>query len=917
MVFTNHAQATFATRRTVRSWRALCLILRAISMMALAAAGRAEETSAANAAATAKSNGGGLEDIVVTASKRETRLMDTPIAITAVSQGALDNAHIVNVRGLKALVPNLQIGTLPDSGTSITLRGVGSIDPTEVGEASVALHQDGFYSPRSQGALALIYDVERVEVLRGPQGTLFGQNSPGGTVNIIPNKPEFNERSGSADLATGTGYDRAIRGIINWSFSDSFAVRITGTYERRDGLLQQLQDYTAISYPAYNIVPNGIPSVDQRYNVHVSPANYYNNINQLGVRIAARWKPFESLELSTKYSIFSDQGAGDIDYVDCEQAAGTINACDHPLRWARINVPGYKDMYIHDFQTKIAYDVSDHVVVEIRNNEQIQTRRQREDIDGGAHPAAQWSVFGDPRQIRPNDVNSYCQAQPDPSNPGAFPAVYVANGCYYPLADTFNSTDSSRYFSMGNEVQIKSKGSTRLQYVFGGFFFHEDKRIRYSVVTPENRSWTPYDPAIPGSGLDGLPLLTVYDQHKRTTTDLAVFGNLDFKLTDKIGMTVGYRHSWDQKRDINGYTLGYFSTGDPYLTSADGTNLLYNGYVPAPGSVLAHQSNNLGPGSIEGVNYARLPILTGPSNRTKSWSQGIYKFGMQYHLDEDRMIYVSYSTGYKMGGFYEDYDTCNNGCFQHQEYNPEYVNSYELGYKAKLFDNRLQLSIDGFWAAYKDIQVTGSFVVGANQNPAYGPLGTPVQQYTTKNIANARIRGIEVEFGANPWTGASLTGFATYTEAVIVKSGAFVDGYACFERQAYGQTPCGGSTPDFFRGNTLPFVPKFSITLNYEQRFELPNGWALAPHLGNHYQSMMFLDIQNYAGAHLSQTQAGYFKIEGGLKLASPEEKYYVDLSADNITNIDTKSADGFQYGRLRGYYDPPRTWSLRVGAKF
>ena len=180
MVFTSDAHDAFATRRIVRSWRTLCLILGAISMMALAVAGRAEETPASTAAAIRKANGGGLEDIVVTASKWETRLMNTPVAITAVSQGALDNAHIVNVRGLKTLVPNLKIGTLPDSGTSITLRGVGSIDPTEVGEASVALHLDGFYSPRSQGALALIYDVDRVEVFAGRKARSSAKTRPAG-----------------------------------------------------------------------------------------------------------------------------------------------------------------------------------------------------------------------------------------------------------------------------------------------------------------------------------------------------------------------------------------------------------------------------------------------------------------------------------------------------------------------------------------------------------------------------------------------------------------------------------------------------------------------------------------------------------------------------------------------------------------
>src|SRR4029079_14941070 len=96
-------------------------------------------------------------------------------------------------RVLSATARIVKRGAGADSGTAATIRGVTSTDFTEVGEGAVAIHLDGFYSPRPQGTLALMYDIERVEILRGPQGTLFGINASAGTINIIPAKPDFND----------------------------------------------------------------------------------------------------------------------------------------------------------------------------------------------------------------------------------------------------------------------------------------------------------------------------------------------------------------------------------------------------------------------------------------------------------------------------------------------------------------------------------------------------------------------------------------------------------------------------------------------------------------------------------------------------------------------------------------------------
>src|SRR5262245_49429612 len=194
-----------------------------------------------------------LEEIIVTASKRETNLMQTPLAVTAFTQDYLDREGIRSARDLAGTAPNVQLGTGADSGTAATIRGVTSTDFTEVGEGAVAIHLDGFYSPRPQGTLALMYDIERVEILRGPQGTLFGMNASGGTINIIPAKPDFNDSFAKIEAAFGNYDGRQARGMLNLAVNDKFALRASFMVDQHDGMLQQGKDLTDAADPANGI----------------------------------------------------------------------------------------------------------------------------------------------------------------------------------------------------------------------------------------------------------------------------------------------------------------------------------------------------------------------------------------------------------------------------------------------------------------------------------------------------------------------------------------------------------------------------------------------------------------------------------------------------------------------------------------
>ena len=184
-----------------------------------------------------------IQEVTVTATRVETELMKTPISVSAFEQESLEKQGVQNLRDLGTLVPNMDIATINGQSTPIiSMRGVRSTNETELGDPSVGIHLDGIYSPRMQGILAMMFDNERVEVLRGPQGTLFGRNSTVGNVNIVSAKPDFSSQYGKINLSPGNYNAREINGMFNMPLSDTFAVRVAGKYFKRDSYIDGYWD---------------------------------------------------------------------------------------------------------------------------------------------------------------------------------------------------------------------------------------------------------------------------------------------------------------------------------------------------------------------------------------------------------------------------------------------------------------------------------------------------------------------------------------------------------------------------------------------------------------------------------------------------------------------------------------------------
>lgn len=185
-------------------------------------------------------------DIVVTATRSETFLSKTPIAVTALNAEQLTRGGVTDATQLQTSVPNLQVSRTGNGGyLQVTIRGITSGDTSEKGDPSVSFMSDGIYIARPYAQDVALYDLNRIEVLRGPQGTLFGRNTTAGVIQVVSNKPRIGEFSGSLDASLGNYGARNLTGALNIPVNDGVALRAAFNYERRDSYLKAGPNFTA------------------------------------------------------------------------------------------------------------------------------------------------------------------------------------------------------------------------------------------------------------------------------------------------------------------------------------------------------------------------------------------------------------------------------------------------------------------------------------------------------------------------------------------------------------------------------------------------------------------------------------------------------------------------------------------------
>jgi iron complex outermembrane recepter protein len=311
-----------------------------------------------------------IEQITVTATKRQTLLQDTPLAVTAVTQKELDRAQVKDLTTMQALVPNLTVEQHGDSGgVHVFLRGIGSTNHTELGDPAVAFHIDGIYSPRPQGATMLMYDLDHVEVLRGPQGTLFGRNATAGSVNLVTAQPRLGEFSGSGALVFGDYNRIGLQAVGNMPLGETFALRLAAITDKHDGYVD----------------------FQERSNVQPGTRKYLAQ-DQASARATALWQPNAMLSMTGAVEYYRDNGTGNVGLMQQPRPGQELYS-------ALIDTPGVLDQKNVQYRGRIDYRPWDTIELTYLGSWSKLTRQNANDFDGGSGPGfkqehrTEWSHF--------------------------------------------------------------------------------------------------------------------------------------------------------------------------------------------------------------------------------------------------------------------------------------------------------------------------------------------------------------------------------------------------------------------------------------------------------------------------------------------------------------------------------------------
>ncbi|WP_341896152.1 TonB-dependent receptor [Sphingobium sp. YR657] len=667
------------------------------------------QTATPDATAAADTPGdAGLGEIVVTATKRETNLQETPISMAVMSTEALKDRHVSSLYDLAdGAVPSLRIATFEarQSALTIGIRGIVPLDANQPArEQGVGIYVDGVYMGRQHGLNAALFDVERVEVLKGPQGTLFGRNTEGGALSIVSKAPT-GEWGGRVEAGAGNYGGRNANAHINLPSIAGFSVKLDGVIQHQDATTKN-------------------PMAGQ------AGFNYYN---RKGLRAAVRWQPTSSITNDFSYDVAKDENTpfysqllnynpnGCANGTQASHAACTLPGTaytnltggpvkplmpgvvingDTRMKTADIGVPQQVSVdKTHGFTNMLKWEVSPQI--------ELRSITAWRGVD-----ATQWDNSGGAH--RPPLVS---------------PALgSTAAGCTAaaPCAFSRYSLAGLRQRQFSQELQAVGTFGN-IDYVAGLFYFNEHVsddaatpssmgavaiRNAAGAITGYNYVTIPFctasTPAFVGSAVNGCSIDRASEVWSKS---YAGYGQLTWNATDALHITVGGRYTHDKKKGVLHYSR----------------NVNYDTNPPAAS-----------------VGYQPLDA---------SWNRFNPMATVAYDVSNDLHVYAKYATGYRAGG-------ASSRTSNYQAFDPEDVKSYEVGLKSDFWNNRARFNLAGYIMDRKDSQVDISSIqfVGAS---SFNNLVTINAPGTTK------IRGIEADLTVNPVEGLTLNASYAYTYTKI------------------------------------------------------------------------------------------------------------------------------------------------------
>jgi len=761
-----------------------------------------------------------IQEIIVTAQKRSQNEQDVPIAITTFTAQALQDKNIVDVQGLARLSPSVNLDTASPFGgsnqvLSASIRGIGQDDFGINLDPGVGVYVDGVYFARTTGANVNLLDVDQVEILKGPQGTLFGRNTIGGAINVVTRTPgdQFMIR---AEASGGSYNRRDVQATMDIPFSDTVLSSFTFSSLNRDGYQKRIPYQSSVPYVETPIgeFPNGGTET------YSSEGGQGENV----LRSKVLWKASDQLNVTW---------TGDWTHVDESSVPESLLAT---ITAPQAGVPPSAALFGLFYNLCI--------------NGEFVPGCGRPSISGAnLNPLSYRLPFGS-QYITGNPDLTYATG-PDFDKMDQFGTAVTAD---YELFDATHLKSITGYRKLDWDVGLETSGSPvimneawfaqtqhqvseelqltgvalndRLKYSAGLYYFDEDGAEADYVLI-------------------GAGLLQIQGYEKIETKSYAGYAHLEYTVVDNLNVIAGGRYS-DDKKTLSESQPVFAVAGPPFQTTPTGDN-------------------------------------------SQSFSVFTPTLGLQYSFNKDVMSYLTYSKGYKDGGWTTRL-TSPLDPLHVPTFGPEKADTYELGVKSDWFDRTLQVNADVFYTKYDSIQL--------NFQEGLSP--------TIENAGDADIKGVELD-------GTWIIGHGFSLAA----TGAFLDAYYTYLAPGInaGQSCVQPFEACITTASLLPKTPRWKYSVSPTYKTSLPNGGSLRLGLDFTHISEMANDSINTSLLMRPVSNL----LNASLTYASPDDKYELVFGGTNITDdrfLTTGNQDTTA-SIIYGTYNPPAEWYVTGRVKF
>ncbi|MDP9065632.1 MAG: TonB-dependent receptor [Pseudomonadota bacterium] len=759
-----------------------------------------------------------LGEIIITAQRRTENLQNAAVAVDVVSGEALAKAGITSPYQLGSMVPSLVVEPGGGANTEYFLRGVGNFTNNAYSDPAIAFNYDGVYVGRPSSTSGVFYDLDRMEVLKGPQGTLYGRNATAGAINVLPMQPKIGETSGFFDAAYGNYGAINLQGAVNLPVGSESALRFSGTWNKHDGYLSDgTSDDNTVGFRA-------------QFLTHPTDV--------LSIRVAA------------DYSHTGGEGTG----ASYQQVIGV-----NPANGQYVYTPAGFDPSIGVLDPRAQAFRSGFF--------SFQAGRTLGPVDSDVEQDNRF--FG---------VHSEIAYTLDVGTLTIIPAYRQANLDY--KSDVFSGTAWIREKDEQYSLEARFAGNRigMFDYILGAHYFDEPVNGDYTILQDA---------------------LTVFQDFDIKTKSAAAFGRVTANITDQFRLVGGARFTHDDKK-FDGQAAVIIA--DCVVTNAFGLpNCPTTPVLPLtdtaaqlPFPLPAPNGRPLPIGTTGAIAINALTVV----DKELTTSKGTYRAAAEYDVGPRSLLYASYETGFRSGGFSVSYGK--------ETYQPEYITAYTLGSKNRLFDNRLQLNAEAFLWQYRDQQVNHRGVDG------HGVTG----QFT-ENVGRSINKGVEVEsqFLATRTTLLSATG-----QYLATKYTNFV-----YEYPAVGAAPPTVGCP-VTKSTTNPLAldvncsgkpaynaPKVTLNLGVQQTVPI-NDYKLVLAADTQYRSSRYVGFE-YLPFQLAPS---VWQSNATVSFSPSTDRWTVALYGRNIEDKRTPTNSIIFLGLLATEISsPPRTYGVTLSERF